>query len=202
VRVTGQVDVDPVLHGSDTWRLRRCTLEVHGIEVQEPVDRFGRDFVERDVAYRRHRPSDLGSASRQARRNRGRPGLSDPRSNPNLHDLRQRWRWRRDRFGGFKFLIGSIAPATRLKSTSTSARSAGASTNRVTGTGLSHNPPSAPICHILVPGTLRFSMRALQPFRTRKRYAGRRVQRSRIRRSGYAVFFSSVLCKTFSYTSM
>ena len=57
-----------------------------------------------------------------------------------------------------------------LKSTITSARSAGASTSCVTGTGASHKPPSAPICDILTPGISRFRIRALQPFRMRNRY--------------------------------
>jgi hypothetical protein len=57
-----------------------------------------------------------------------------------------------------------------LKSTSTSARSAGASTSCVTGTGRSHMPPSAPICHIRAPPMSRLRMRASQPFRIRSRY--------------------------------
>jgi len=74
-------------------------------------------------------------------------------------------------FGGELFFMTSVWPGERRKSTSTSARSAGASTSRVTGTGRSHKPPSAPICHIRTPPRPRLRIRALQPLRIRKRYS-------------------------------
>ena len=68
------------------------------------------------------------------------------------------------------FFSTSLAPRNLLKSTSTSARSAGASTSSFTGTGTSHIPPSAPICRRAGPPMSRLRIRALQPFRMRNRY--------------------------------
>ena len=95
--------------------------------------------------------------------------------------------------GGLWFFIISVLPANLVKSTSTSARSAGASTICFTGTGTSNMPPSAPICQRLGPPMSRLRIRALQPFRIRNRYI-----RGSTSRNGQTLPLTSIVSPKYS----
>ena len=64
----------------------------------------------------------------------------------------------------------SVPAGTLVKSTITSARSAGPSSSSGTSTGAGRKPPSLPICQNGSPLAIRrIRKRELQPFRKRKR---------------------------------
>jgi hypothetical protein len=95
--------------------------------------------------------------------------------------------------GGLWFFMTKVSPANLVKSTSTSARSAGASTRCFTGTGLSNRPPSAPICHKFGPPMSRLMIRALHPFRMRNRYI-----RGSTSRTGQTLPLTSIVSPKYS----
>ena len=90
VGVSGHVDVDPVLHrpGRRIRILLTCLRESRSIQVQEPVSRLRGDLIEGDEA-RLQWVAEIGGAPGQAARDGCRARLGDPRSDPDLHHLRQ-----------------------------------------------------------------------------------------------------------------